>query len=346
MIFTIDVKLGSLKLRDASDSITVERLEYVESIDDLDAMTAEFSIAADELGSLWSKIQPSTVYTVQFSNAKTGAPKGDPIKGTVVDVQFELVGNDRCLVTVIGLEDLVKLRGSAVEVSWEDAPDKIVKAIAQAGGLTADADASNVVKYRVDRGGMDDARFLKVLANKFHYRVGMVSGKLAFKRRSVVDATVDVKDDDLLGGARLGASVDGLATEVTVWGRDPKQNGWFSEKVSSVPRGISGTDMGTALAKKVFKSAAIEIRDAGCPTPGAAQERATAEFRQRAERYVQGTLDVTGNPDIRTGTDIKLVDSYWPFKGKYRVRQVRHIEDATGYRTSVDFYSDSMPMKA
>ena len=345
MTFAIAVKLGSLNLRDGDDSITLERVEYVESIDDLDALTAEFSVSSDDLGALWPKIQPSVVYTVQFSNLKTGSPKGAAIKGTVVDVQFERQGANRCLVTVIGLEDLCKLRGSAAEVAWEDAPDKIVKAIAQAGGLTADADASNVVKYRVERGGMDDARFLKVLASKFHYRVGMVNGKLAFKRRSVVDATVDVRAADMDDGARIGASVAGLATKVTVWGRDPKQNGWFSEMVTSVPRGISGTDMGTALAKKVYKSAEVELRDAGCPTPGAAQERATAEFRQRAERFVRGQIDVKGNPDIRTGTDINLLDSVWPFKGKYRVRQVRHIEDMSGYRTSVDIYSDSLPRR-
>lgn len=345
MTFAIGVKLGSLDLRTTKDKVELERVEYAESIDDLDALTAEFSAPTADVSSTWGKVQPGTVYTVQFADADTGSPSGAAIKGTVVDVQLERISLDRYRFTVTGLEDLCKLRGSAAEVQWEDAPDKIVKAIAQAGGLTANADASNVLKYRVDRGNMDDVVFLKNLANRFHYRIGIVDGKLAFKRRATVDDTIPIPDIDVQD-ARLRASVHGLVTEVTVWGRDPKQNGWFSEKITSVPRGISGTDLGTALAKKVFKSAKLDVHDAGCATPGAAKERATAEYRQRAERFVEGTLQLAGNPKVRTGTDIDIKKGTWPFVGKYRVRQARHVEDRTyGYRTWVDFYSDSLPAK-
>lgn len=342
---SLTAKFASFDVLAAEDVVEVHRLEFAESVEELDAFTAEFTTTGDQVGEVWTKVQPGTAATIGLTDAE-GTSKGTA-KGVVVSVEIEQDGPDRFRFTVVALEELVKLRGAVTEAAWEDAPDKIVKAIAQAVGFQAQADGSNVVKYRLDQTGQDDVVFLKTLASRFHYRVGTADGKIVFKRLTTVDKTVTIAAEDVYE-QRIGASVHGLVTEAIVWGRDPKQNGWFQEKVTDGGRAISGTSItGMSLAKKVYKAAKVELRDYGCTTPGAAQERATAELKRRLEQFVSGTIIVRGNPEVRTGTDVSLSSDVWPFKGKYRVREARHVlADGRDYRTEIDVYSDSLPVKS
>lgn len=339
----IEVKVGSLDLSTSADDFHVRRVEVAEALDELDAITVEFFTRPEQVGGAWSKVQPGTTMSVTLkSDDGTVTSTSQAI---VVSVEIEAEDAIGYRIVVTGLEELVKLRGSASEVAWEDAPDKIAKAIAQAGGLTAQADGSNVQKYRIDQPGVDDVVMLKMIADRFHYRVGTANGKIVFKRRSVADATIKIAADDILG-QRLGASVHRVVTEAVVWGRDPKENGWFQEKVTDTGRGISGTITALSLAKKVFKGARVEVTDAGCTNPGAAKERATAELKRRAETFVDGRIVVRGNPKVRCGTDVDLGGEVWPFRGKYRVREVRHVDgEGDSYRTIIDIHSDSLPAK-
>lgn len=339
----IAVKVGSLDLSKSADAFHLRRVEVAEALDELDAVIVEFVTRPEEVGGTWSKVQPGTAMTATL--ASDDGKITATAKATVVSVEIEADDAAGYRIVVTGLEDLVKLRGSASETAWEDAPDKIAKAIVQAGGLTAQADGSDVQKYRVDQPGVDDVVMLKMIADRFHYRVGTSDGKIVFKRRSVAEATVTIPGEDILG-QRIGASVHRVVTESVVWGRDPKQKGWFQEKVTDTGRGISGTIGAVSLAKKVFKGAKVELTDAGCTNPGAAKERATAELKRRAETFVDGRIVVRGNPKVRCGTDVDLKGEIWPFQGKYRVREVRHVDgDGDTYRTIIDVYSDSLPAK-
>lgn len=340
----IAVKVGSLDLSKSDDDFHVRRVEVAEALDELDAVTVEFFTRPTEIGGAWTKVQPGTAMTVTLKSDDGSVT--ETTKAIVVSVEIEADDAVGYRVVVTGLEDLVKLRGSASEVAWEDAPDKIAKAIVQAGGLTPQADGSDVLKYRVDQTGLDDVVMLKLIADRFHYRVGTADGKIVFKRRSVAASTVTIPADDILG-QRIGASVHRVVTESIVWGRDPKEKGWFQEKITDTGRGISGTITALSLAKKVFKAAKVELTDAGCANPGAAKERATAELKRRAETFVDGRIVVRGNPKVKCGVDVDLQGEIWPFKGKYRVREVRHVDgDGDTFRTIIDVYSDSLPAKS
>jgi phage protein D len=324
----------------------VEWLEFAEALDRLDALVVEVAIPKHGTASdLVTKIAPGKPYTVKLfddDDAEVGSASGD-----VVEVGYGYVPGQGQRLTILGLDCLHRLHVTQPAKLWEASHSDIVKQIASRNGLTAKADGVSTTAGFVLQGDGSDGVFLRNLAREHNYVVRAVDKELHFKRATPAGGQVKVVWADDVREIKLRANVQNLVSKVTVHGFDPKQDKVIQGQATPAQlKKITGSDTGVALAKKAFGERELILNQAGYVAASNAKERAVAELQSRAERFVEGTVLVNGKPDARAGKKVQIKDAAWPFAGTFFIRQARHLFDGGGYRTAIDFSSDSLPSRS
>ncbi len=67
-----------------------------------------------------------------------------------------------------------------------------------------------------------------------------------------------------------------------------------------------------------------------------AKDLAIAELKRRNNGFIQGTLEVAGDPALRPGITIDVLKVGVRFSGRYYVTQARHSLGEGGYRTTLE----------
>lgn len=336
-----------LKLDGKTDAMRhVERLEYAEALDQLDALVVEIVIPNNADGEkLLPTLLPGKPFVVELH--EDGAMK-ESGAGDIVEVQHIRTTRGGYRVVLVGLDGLHRLHGTQPAQIWEVGHKDIVTKIAQRNGLTAKADGVDTTATIVLQGDGTDGLFLKQLARENNYFVRVVGKELHFKRHKAAGAKVEITWGQAVHEIRQRASLEGLLTGVMVHGYDPEQEKAITgeAKPADVQK-ISGGDVGVDLAKKAFGDIKLVLNQAGYVAPGNAKARAIAELQARAERFIQGTCVVDGHPTALSGRKLTVKEAGWPLSGDFLIRQTRHVlEGGRGYRTHIDFVSDSYPKKA
>lgn len=327
---------------DASVMRFAGRIEYAEAIDRLDALVLELELHRQhDPGPVVKLVQPGAPFTVQLYDGTTLAGEGT---GDVVEITHERTRRGH-RVTALGLGTLHRLRGSQPAKVWDVSHTDIVSQIAQRHGLKAVSDGISTTPGYELQGDEGDALFLHKLAREHNYHVRVVGKELHFKRNQATGTAVECTWGDDIVELRLRSSLAGLATKVTVLGWDPEQDAVVTGEASPTDlKKISGGEAGASVANAKFGASAVTLNQAGYVAASNAKERATAELQERAERYVQGRAVLFGTPKARAGLPLKIVGAGWPFAATFLAREVRHVLEAdAGYRTLIDFVSDSLP---
>ena len=334
----------SIKDQELSDELRafVVSISVCESIDELDALAVEFRVPVGAAATKLLKLAvPGVTMAITF---ETDAGKLE-CAGDVMEVVHRSSGGG-WLITLYGLERLHRLRKmTAVPKVWKGSHAKIVKSIAQAGGMTAKAEGVDDTAAFTLQFHSDDAAFLKHLAWQHNYFLRVEGSVLRFGRRSTTSGkTVKLKVGAEVDRYEIRSSLYDVATEVQTYGHDYMQNKAVKGKAAKAKlTNISGGDTGAKLAAKAFGGRDVVLASLPITTTTAANAIAAAELQRRGDTFVRGQLRCEGRPDARSGKKLQVEAAPWPLTGPFVIRQSRHVYDIDGYTTDIEFYSDSLP---
>jgi phage protein D len=110
---------------------------------------------------------------------------------------------------------------------------------------------------------------------------------------------------------------------------------------------ISGGDTGAKLAEDEYGALVHEIDNSKMNSTSKAKAFAKAELQRRANTFLTGSVQCTGIPDAVSGAKLTIEGAGWPLSGDFVIKETTHtLEPGSGYRTTISFYSDSLPPEA
>jgi phage protein D/phage baseplate assembly protein gpV len=250
--------------------------------------------------------------------------------------------------TVRGLDKSHRLtRGRRVASYQQMTVSDVAKKVAQRAGLQIGMiDDTSTVHPQISQGNVSDWDFLRRLAADVGAEVAVVEGKLEFRRPTKAagapaTGTAATQDPLVL---ELGRNLLRLRTLVTSAEQVPQVQvrGWdvtakravtavapaktITAEVGEKPADLAGT----------FGAPDLVATDMPYRTHGEVQDAAKALAEQVAGGFAELEAVLQGNPLVRAGTAVTLVNAGKPFDGKYTVTATRHSFDPdSGYTTWV-----------
>lgn len=254
---------------------------------------------------------------------------------------------------VSALDSLVKLRDRKPkendEKKFENKSDSdIAKVIASRNNLKFKSDSSGRQDPVVAQGDLDEARFLKFLAarNDFDCFIGVDpdSGDetLYFKKPTDGREGGRIREYVFEWGKSLinftpTLSISEQVSSVTVRGWNPrtKEAIVYTATKDDLPQGGDGKN-GPKAVEAAFGAKGDVIVNHPVVTGQEAQDLAISLLRERANKFIKGSGQVIGLPDLRPGDNVQLCGLGKRFSGRYYVTKVEHSLGSTGYLTQFE----------
>lgn len=340
--FSVSLKLGGRAL---SDELLrqIVHLEFVESIDELDALLVHLHVPNGANAAKALKLfQVGKTFALQIK-AEAGTLEAD---GDIVEAGIRYEPRAGWDVTLRGLEGLHRLKGAQTPKLWQGAPNTFLSTIASRHGLSATAEGVDGNPPFTLQADEDDAMFVKRLARELNYYARVKGKKLLFGRRHVAKGAKVKVTLGSIRGLTLDSSLTDVVTKVTVVAEDPQQVKLV--KAAAEPaklKKLSGGDDGPKLRKSAFGAREEVLHNSYCTIPSLATAVATARLQRAAETFVRGRFRTTALPNAGSGQLVEIQDAPWPATGPFLIRQTRHIVDGRFYDTEVEFLSDTLPRK-
>ncbi len=265
---------------------------------------------------------------------------------TALDAEFDSTGT---FTVVRGYDHAHRLfRGRRTETYTQVTASDVVRKVAQRASLgIGTIEPTSTVFDHLTQGGVTDWRFLSGLAREAGHEIAVRDGALHFRRprpateapapggRPGTDPLVLHLGTDLLR-LRAGVTAAQQVTEVQVrgWDVDRKQ-----ALVATAPARTAGAELPTVAPADLaaaFGSPVYVTTDVPYRSQAEVEAAAEALAEQVAGAFAELEGVARGNPELRAGTAIALVDLGEPFDGKYTITSARHAYDPlTGYTTSI-----------
>lgn len=126
-------------------------------------------------------------------------------------------------------------------------------------------------------------------------------------------------------------------SQVQMLGFDPATNQVIRAQSdpNTVRARMGGSESGYDFIE-AFPNAAITVTDPTIDKVEALQARANAQYMQNLNRFIEGDLELEGDPTLVAGVNIRLSGLSQRFDGIYYVRSSKHsYDDSTGYHTTL-----------
>jgi uncharacterized protein involved in type VI secretion and phage assembly len=269
------------------------------------------------------------------------------LEGEVTALEKEHDGTGTFTV-VRGLDKSHRLtRGRRVAAFQQMTVADVARKVARAAGLdVGKVDPTTTVHPQVSQGNLTDWEFLRRLALDVGAEVAVVDGKLEFRRPTraakAPKVTSEATTEPMV--LELGRNLLRLRAVVTSAEQVPRVQvrGWdFTAKravVGSAGAATTSAEIGARpdqLAEK-FAAPVLVATDTPYLSQGEVDDAAKALAEQVAGGFAELEGVMRGNPRVRAGTAVVLVNAGKPFDGKYTVTASRHVFEAgTGYSTWV-----------
>lgn len=269
---------------------------------------------------------------------------GDPARlapmltGLITEITTDFTAGSTPGLTISGYDGLYPLMVGTNTRHWEDKPDSVaVAAVARSSGLSADVSVTRPIKEVIDQNNENDLAFLEKLAKRngatFYHR----DNKLVFgPRRNGVGSDVELEWGKGLLGFSPEAKLARQIAEVKVHGRSAAKGEAIVGRASSGeesgrdPRAQSGAQrVVTALSRKPVLNLRAAVR-----TQEEADARARSVLEERAQKFLTGSGESIGAPEIVPDTNIAINGLGRAFSKTYYVCEAIHKIDSGGYRTS------------
>lgn len=238
---------------------------------------------------------------------------------------------------------LHRLRRGNSARSWSDLGDaEIVRQLCSELGLRARVDPTEGRRDHVIQAGLDDASFLRQLADRNGRELRFDGEELTFVRPAAGE-TIELAAD--LDAIELDVHIDALdqVGEVLVRGWDTaRKDDVLGRATADRLRGPPGAEAGARIADKSWGRRRIVLPAPAHCDQGLATTIAESHLFERARSFVTGTLLCVGRPELRPGVELRLIRA-GDFSGRYRVRAVRHRVGPSGHRCELRFDSPFVP---
>ena len=317
-------------------------MELKESVDQLDALTVRINVAERPEDAL-KFTRPGAEFIVRLGHS--GAVMRE-IVGDILDVSHSRSASG-WEITLAGVDRLHRLKKTQITRVWEGNHVQVITGIAQACGITPllqGVSSTGSVRMQLNE---DAATVLARIAKENNYFVRVEQGNiLRFGRQGLpyLEGVTLRWGEDILD-VQLSYSLNDVVTEVTSRGQDYMQDSWVEGRGTAADvRRISGGLTAPDMARMAFGEVTMFLDNSGQAQVSQAQERAQGEMRERAERFLNGTVKCVGTPDATSGANLTIVDAGWPLSGSFIIKETTHTFDpGSGYTTSITFGSDSLP---
>jgi|GEM_PF-2844339 len=336
------VEACELTFKADSDTATpvLAHVEFHESLDDLDSLTAWLEIPAGygDRTKLAKLVQPGTTWKLEFG--------GRTVEGDVVRVRWSHSAGGAGQWIVQGLEPLHRLRNLGVSELNETAKHKIVETLikkskASAAVTAVGATARELVLFDASALGT-----LKAMAAERNFALRVDDkGKVAFAARNTKGKAVELYFSEL-ESVDITADLTGMPTTVEVRGYDYLKDEEFKYKAAEKDLGkISDTSTAVGMRSKAWGALDVAIEERfGSTTTSDVKDRAVGELQRHAERFLTGELVTDLTPDALPSCELKVAGAPWPFLGPFRIRSSLHsFGPGAGSETRIEFFSDSLP---
>lgn len=266
-------------------------------------------------------------------------------KGFLTGIRHQQANKGNHLVTVVALDETVKMGASRVTKVWEEMTDSdIVSQVISAAGLSPAVDSTSGSNAYVLQRNESNLAFAKRLAARNGYLL-MSNAK---------DGTIDFKKPQFGGSGKKIAkdSVLALDYSFTPTNVPPKMKtvGWdyvAKEKVEGTAGSgdlltIGGGKNAVAETGQVWDSEGSFIGDVMVSNASVAKDIAVGELNRLARNFLRGTCRTIGSGELRAGTMVEF--DGLPLNPKAFILSSRHVitrED--GYQTEVRFASNTRP---
>jgi phage protein D len=254
---------------------------------------------------------------------------------------------------VTALDSLVKLRdrkpkSTDVKKFEKKSDSDIAAVIASRNNLKFKSDSSGRQDDIVAQGDLDEVRFLKFLAarNDFDCFIGVDpdSGDetLFFKKPTDGREGGRIREYVFEWGKSLinftpTLSIAEQVSTVTVRGWNPrtKEGISYTATKDDLPSG-GGEKNGPKAVEDALGPKGDVIVNHPVTTGQEAQDLAISLLRERANKFVKGSGQVIGLPDLRPGDNVQLSGLGKRFSGRYYVTKVEHTLGSSGYLTQFE----------
>lgn len=314
-----------------------------EDLDATSTVTARFVVDPDNVGVIRGLDFGDTV-TVKLGD-------GDAVKRTITTTLVEL--NDEIdaaggwSVSIRACDDLAKLKNKSQSKLHEGGLSALLSAIAGDHGLSAQPKGLASTTQPILQNNLSNAELLRRVAKAYRYTTTLDAKNLIFGG-ALDSTTVAVGVEDRLTRLSVRRSLLGIPTEVKVLGWDWKTNQATvtGQAAASQLAKISGGRDAATLVSQTWGTVTWTVEAEKVLVEGDATALATGVLRDAAERFLTGSLECLGQPDAKPGRTLTINDFAFA-NGSYRINATVHsVDPDQGYRTVIDFYSDSMPTRS
>ncbi len=258
-------------------------------------------------------------------------------KGEITALE-PIFDNNRIALDIRGYDKAHRLhRGKKSKVFKNVTDSDIVTQVAQAAGLTVDAESTSFVHEHVFQDAMTDFQFLEQRADRIGYILYSENGTLKFKKQTAPSSgelTLTLNENLMSFRPRLTLAEQ--VDTVTVKGWDPKQKavvvGTASSSSVNSETGFSGS--GGSIAQSAVGSATrLEVRR---PTTNQSEATTIAQgiLDSVNADFIEADGKADGAPGLHAGMVIEVKGAGQKFSGKYRLTTVHHEYTAGDYETS------------
>lgn len=250
-----------------------------------------------------------------------------------------------------------RLQGAVRNRTFKDVTDaEVVEKICGELHLTPRADATPTRHPYVVQYNQTDLTFLAGRARRIGFELRVEGKELLFRKSQVGQGKRHTlfwgtgkgkgKEAGVVPLTRFAPAMDlqGQVSEVVVRGLDPKTREVIegSAAAGSESTKMGGKQTGPEAAQAAFGDARLLVVDHPVSTEEEAQALAKALFEERALRFVSGSGESVGLPELRAGHVVEIAGLGERFSGEYYVDRCAHVFDADGYRTRFDVKRNSI----
>lgn len=328
-------KIGSLTIN-KSENKGLEALVVEDHVDMMGCAQLTFNDKEVK----WDSIKFGDKVEVSFGDS------GDLVfKGFVTGIRHQQANKGNHLVTVVALDETVKMGASRVTKVWEEMTDSdIVSQVISAAGLSPAVDSTSGSNAYVLQRNESNLAFAKRLAARNGYLL----------QSNAKDGTIDFKKPQF-GAAGQKITKDAvLALDYTFSPTNvpPKMKtvGWdyvAKEKVEGTAAAgdllaIGGGSKATSETSQIWDGEGSFIGDVLVSSATAAKDMAVGELNRLARNYLRGTCRTIGSGKLRAGAMVEFEGL--PLNPKAFILSARHVvsrED--GYQTELRFASNTRP---
>jgi len=271
----------------------------------------------------------------------TSAPQ-EVFDGVITAIEGEYVDARPPLFTILAEDRLWKARRKRRSRIFENqSPADIVKAIASDYGLTPQVreglDAPQSIWAQMNE---SDLAFLRRILTRFDCDIQAVDDKLqAGKRAQDARTSVTLHKGKELVRARITADLADQVTSVRVGGYDSAAGDAVLSTATAGSMGPGTGSDGPRMLRAAFGEVVETSGDADALTSTEGDLVARALYGQRARRFVRIDGSAQGDPQIRVGSKLTIMDVNPFFANDYSVtRAVHRFDLACGYLT--DFLAE------